>query len=126
MNGHLAVLFYTEDLNIYGFDEILKPLDDGLKSLETKGVQLPYIEEPLFDSVIQVPGDNCSLNNLLGFVCRFCLITKEETQSVFTKNNPALILHYRELHNEHCNTLSEDPALPVVYGVKKSMCAHFI
>lgn len=81
----------------------------------------------MFESVFQVTGDNLALNSLLGFVesfsatyfCRFCLTNKEEIQSVFSEDNPGLTLHSRELHIEHCNALSEDPALPTVYGVKK-------
>lgn len=98
MNVHLAALFYTQDLMTYGFEEILKPQIDDLKILETKGIQLPFIEEPLFGSVIQVTGDNLALNGLLGFVesfsathcCRFSLTNKEEIQSVFTEDNPGL------------------------------------
>ncbi|KAF7651237.1 hypothetical protein LDENG_00113750, partial [Lucifuga dentata] len=56
MNVHLTALFYTEDLKTYGFDNILKPLIDDLKILETEGIQLPFIEQPLFGSVIQVTG----------------------------------------------------------------------
>ncbi|XP_041823596.1 uncharacterized protein LOC121628577 [Melanotaenia boesemani] len=127
MNVHLAVLFYTEDLKKYGFEEILKPLIDDLEILETQGIKLPFIEEPLFGSVIQVTGDNLALNSLLGFVesfsathwCRFCLTNKEEIQSVFTENNPGLVLRSRELIVEHCNALREDPALLSIYGVKK-------
>ena len=64
MNRHLTALFYTEDLKTYDFDETLKPLIDDLKILETKGIHLPFNEEPLFGSVIQVTGDDLALNSL--------------------------------------------------------------
>lgn len=57
----------------FGFYEILKPLIDDLKILETKGIQLAFTEEPLFGSVIQVTGDNLALNSLLGFIEFFSL-----------------------------------------------------
>ncbi|XP_041935316.1 uncharacterized protein LOC121697735 [Alosa sapidissima] len=128
MNVHLAALFYTSDLKKYGFDEIFKPLIEDLKILETRGIRIPCIEEPLFGSVIQVTGDNLALNGILGFVesfsathcCRFCLISKGEIQSIFNEDDPGLVLRSRALHIEHCNALSEEPALPSVYGVKKS------
>ncbi|CAI5671395.1 unnamed protein product [Oreochromis niloticus] len=128
MNVHLAALFYTEDLKKYGFEEILKPLIDDLKILEIKGILLPFTEEPVFGSVVQVTGDNLALNGLLGFVesfsatnwCRFCLVNKEEIQSVFNEDSSDIVLRSRELHIEHCNALSEDPALTSVYGVKRS------
>lgn len=109
MNVHLAALFYSEDLKTYGFASIFKPLIDDLNILETEGIQLPFIDEPLFGSVMQVTGDHhLALNSLSGFVesfsaihwCRFCLIQKEEIQSVFTEDNPGLILRSRELYIE--------------------------
>ncbi len=38
-----------------------------LNFLETEGIQIPFTEEPLFGSVIQVTGNNLALNSLLGF-----------------------------------------------------------
>lgn len=109
MNVYLATLFDTQDLKTYGFEEILKPLIDDLKILETKGIQLPFIDETLFGSIIQITGDNLALNGLLGFVesfsaahcCRFCLTNKEDIQSVFTEDGPGLILRSKELYIEH-------------------------
>lgn len=68
MNAHLAAVFYTQDLKTYGFEEIIKPLIDDLKILETKGIQLQFIVEPLFGSVFQVTGDNLALNKLMAIV----------------------------------------------------------
>lgn len=118
MNVHLATVFYTQDLKTYGFEEILKPLIDYLKILETKGIQLPFIDETLFGSVIQITGDNLALNAWFCWM-RFCLTNQEDTQSVFTEDEPGLILRSKELYIEQFNALSEDPSLPVVYGVKK-------
>ncbi|KAF7647295.1 hypothetical protein LDENG_00174680 [Lucifuga dentata] len=128
MNVHLTALFYTEDLKTYGFDNIPKPLIDDLKILETEGIQLPFIEQPLFGSVIQVTGGNLALNTTLGFVesfsathwCRFCLTCKKDIQSVYTEDYPGLILHSVEIYNEHCKALNEDSSLSSVFGVKKS------
>ncbi|XP_053475799.1 uncharacterized protein LOC128605004 [Ictalurus furcatus] len=131
INVHLAALFYMEDLKTYGFDVIPKPLIDDLKILETEGIQLPCFEQPLFGSVIQVTGDNLALNGLLAFVeyfsatnfHRFCLISKEEVQSIFTEDHSGLIFHSKEVHTEHCKALNENPELRSIYGVKKS-CVH--
>lgn len=46
--------------------------------------------------------------------CRFCLTPNED--------DPGVVLHCKALHIEHCNALTEEPALPSVYGVKTS-CA---
>lgn len=127
MNIHLAALFYTEDLKKYGFEKILKPLISDLKVLETNGIKLPFVDEPVFGTVIQVTGDNLALNSLLGFVesfsatywCRFCLTTKDETQVKFTEAEPGLTLRSKELHAEHCKALQDEDAQPFVYGLKK-------
>ena len=128
MNVHLAALFYTNDLKTYGFEEILKPLINDLKILETKGIQLPSFEKPLFGSVIQITGDNLALNGLLGFVesfsgthfCRFCLTSKDEVQSVFTEDHPGLVFRSKELHTENCKALNENSTVLSVFGVKKN------
>lgn len=64
MNIHLLSLFYSDDLKTYGFNKILKPFIDDLKILETEGIQLPFFENPLFGSVIQLTGYNVTVNEL--------------------------------------------------------------
>ena len=126
MNIHLAALFYVEDLKKYGFEKILKPLLTDLKQLETNGIKLPFFDEPLFGTVIQVTGDNLALNSLLGFVecfsatywCRFCLTAKEDTQMKFTEAESGITLRSKELHAEHCKAL-ENENTQTLYGVKK-------
>lgn len=127
-NIHVISLFHSQDLKKYGFDPILKPLIDDIKILEKEGIAVPFSESPLLGSVIQVTGDNLGLHGLFGFVesfsathcCRFCLITKEELQSVFTEDHPGLVFRSREIHSEHCAALRENPLLVSVCGVKKT------
>lgn len=96
MNIHVVALFHSQDLKKYGFDEILKPLIDDVKTLEMEGIEVPFSDSPLRGTVIQVTGDNLGLHGLFGLIesfsatyfCRFCLTTKEELQSVFTEDNP--------------------------------------
>ena len=127
MNIHLVALFHSEDLNIYGFEPILKPLIDDLKILETEGIQLPFSAIPVKGSVFQVTGDNLGLHGLLGFVesfsatycCRFCLTDKSELQSVFSEDHPGLSLRSKDLHIEHIRVIQENPALKSTFGVKR-------
>ena len=70
MNIHVVTLFHSQDLKTYGFDNILKPLDD-LKILETQGIEVPFSDVALLGSVIQVTGDNLGLHGLFGFVESF-------------------------------------------------------
>lgn len=124
----VVALFHSQDLKTYGFDNILKPLVDDLKILETQGIEVPFSDSPLFGSVIQVTGDNPGLRGLFGFVesfsatyfCRFCLTNKDESQSVFTEDDSSMIFHTKEIHAEHCAFLQENPMLGSTFGVKKT------
>lgn len=128
MNIHVVALFHSQDLRKYGFDEILKPLIDDVKTLEMQGIEVPFSDSPLRGTVIQVTGDNLGLHGLFGLIesfsatyfCRFCLTTKEESQSVFTEDNPCLIFRTKEMHAEHCASLQENPMLTSTFGVKKT------
>lgn len=128
MNIHVVALFHSQDLKKYGFDDILKPLVDDLKILETEGIGVPFSDSPLMGSVIQVTGDNLGLHGLFGFVesfsathcCRFCLTSKDEFQSVFSEDHSGLVFRSKEIHSEHCAALQEDPLLVSTFGVKKS------
>lgn len=127
-NIHVISLFHSQDLKKYGFDDILKPFIDDLKTLETEGIEVPFSDTPLLGSVVQVTGDNLGLHGLFGFVesfsathfCRFCLITKDESQSVFTEDHPGLVFRTREIHTEHCAALCENHLLVSTFGVKKT------
>lgn len=127
MNIHLVAFFHSEDLMKYGFDPILKPLDD-LKILETEGMQVPFSATPLKGSVFQVTGDSLALHGLFGFVesfsanyCyRFCLTDKTELQSVFSEDHAGSTLHSKDLHSEHCGAIQLNPALASTFGVKRT------
>ena len=45
MNNHLVALFHTEDVKKYGFDPILQPLINYIKTLESHGLDLPFSTE---------------------------------------------------------------------------------
>lgn len=124
----VVALFHSQDLRKYGFDDILKPLVDDLKILETQGIEVPFLESPLLGSVIQITGDKLGLHGLFGFVesfsatyfCRFCLTSKDESQSVFTEDDPHMIFRTKEIHAERCAALQENSMLASKFGVKKA------
>ena len=128
MNIHLVALFHSEDLKKYGFDPILQPLVHDLKVLETQGIQVPFSDAPLKGSVIQVTGDNLAIHGLFGMVesfsatycCRFCLTDKTRLQTVFSEDDPDLILRSKELYSEHCNAMAQNPTLVHSFGVKRT------
>ncbi len=54
------------------------------------------------------------------YCCRFCLIDKTKLQSVFSEDDPDLIIRTKELYSEHCNALAQDPTLAPLFGLKRS------
>lgn len=47
MNIHLVALFHTEDVKKYGFDPILQPLINDIKTLESRGLNSPFSTEKI-------------------------------------------------------------------------------
>ncbi|XP_035987597.1 uncharacterized protein LOC118560568 [Fundulus heteroclitus] len=127
MNIHLVSLFHVEDLKKYGFGPVLQPLLNDLKFLETEGIKVPFSDTPLKGSIVQVTGDNLALHGLFGMVesfsatycCRFCLTDKTKLQSVFSEDDPNIILRTKELYSEHCNNMTQNPTLIHSFGVKR-------
>ena len=51
---------------------------------------------------------------------RLCLIEKADGQSVYSEDDPKLILCGKELFEMHCNELQSDPQKLSVFGLKKN------
>lgn len=121
MNIHLLALFHTEDVKKYGFDSILEPIMHDLKVLECTGVVVPFSDEPVCGTIAQATGDNLGLHSLLGYVesfsanyfCRFCLVDKHTSQTVFCEDDPRITLRNKVLHAQHCNDLKADHAINI-------------
>ncbi|KAL6491486.1 hypothetical protein MHYP_G00018310 [Metynnis hypsauchen] len=128
INIHLCALFHSQDIKRYSFNLILEPLVNDLKLLETEGLQIPIFEHAIHGTVVQVTGDNLGLHGLFGFVesfsarycCRFCLLEKHNFQTVFSEDDPEVILRTVDGHAEHCQSVQADPRLPHLYGVKRT------
>lgn len=127
VNIHLCALFHAQDIKRYGFNSILEPLVHDLKILETEGLKIPMLKDAIHGTLIQVTGDNLGLHSLFGFVesfgarycCRFCLLERHCFQSVFSEDDPKVVLRTVEMHSHHCQTIQTDSSLPHVYGVKR-------
>lgn len=128
MNIHLVALFHTEDLKKYGFDPILEPLINDIKTLEICGTDLPFSAEKVYGTICQVTGDNLGMHTILGFTesfngryfCRLCLIEKDDAQAVFDEDDPKIILRGKEVFERHCNDLDSNPEKLSVCGLKKN------
>lgn len=127
VNIHLCALFHSQDIKRYGFNTILEPIVHDLKILETEGLHIAT-QGVIRGTLIQVTGDNLGLHGLFGFVesfgarycCRFCLLEKDCFQSVFSEDDPKVILRTVDMHSHHCQTIQTNSTLPHVYGVKRT------
>ena len=127
-NIHLVALFHAQDIKTYGFSKILDPVVQDIKELETKGIQVPFYDQNVYGTIVQVTGDNLGIHSLFGFVesfsarycCRFCLAEKEDFQTEFKEDSPKIVMRTKALHAEHCQKIEATPGLPYVMGVKRS------
>ena len=80
----MVALFHTEDLKKYGFNPILEPLINDIKTLESCGLDLPFSAEKVHGTICQITGDNLGMHAILGFTesfsgryfYRLCLIER--------------------------------------------------
>lgn len=119
---------HSEDLKKYGFCPILQPLVKDLKVLETQGIQVPFSDNPLKGSIIQVTGYNLAIHGLFGMVesfsatycCCFCLTDKASLQSVFSEDDSDMVFCTRHLYKAHCDAMAQNTALIHSFGVKQT------
>lgn len=128
MNIHLVALFHVQDLKKYGFDPILEPLINDIKTLESHGIDLPVSSDRVYGTICQISGDNLGMHGILGFTesfngryfCRLCLIEKADAQSIYSEDDPRIILRGRDLFEMHLNDLRSDPQASHVFGLKRN------
>lgn len=128
MNIHLVSLFHAQDLHKYGFDVILEPLINDMKKLESQGLSFPFSDEQVYGTISQIIGDNLGMLAILGFNESFssrhffhlCLIVKNDTQTVYSEDDPKVILCGKDMFEIHCQSLQENPQLKSLYGLKKN------
>lgn len=128
MNIHLVALFHTEDVKKYGFGPILHPLINDIKTLESHSLDFPFSSGNVCGTIGQITGDNLGMHNILGFtesfsgryVCRLCLIEKDDAQNVYSEDDPKIILCGKELFEIHCSELQSDPQKLSMFGLKQN------
>ena len=126
MNIHLISLFHSQDAKKYGIDKILYPFVEDVKVLEQNGMKVSFTEQPVYGTIAQVTGDNLGLNSILGYVesftanyyCRMCLI--DRAQTVFSENDPRVMLRTKLTNENHYNYLVENPRENSCFGIKRN------
>ncbi len=85
-----------------------------------------HLLNKLYGTIAQVTGDNLGLNSILGYVesfsgnyyCRLCLVDKASAQTVYSENDPRVVLRTRLTNEEHYSYLRENPRETCYFGVK--------
>jgi len=129
----LACMGRYNDVKQFGYDRYLYPLLRDLSFLETAGVYIEALGDSIKGSVTAVVADNLAAHALGGFLesfgpnvkypCRFCTASSDDIQNVetslseFTRRTPLE-------HNLHVKTLTENPSVGSVFGVKKDCEMH--
>ena len=96
-NIFLALCYHTDDVRMFGWASVLKPLLCELKALEGQGLILTTKEGLLPVKVVIscITGDNLFLNGILGFVesfsanfpCRHCILPKVSFTNTFVEES---------------------------------------
>lgn len=132
---YLALLCKTDDVNEYGFDRVLHPLLQDMKTLEQDGVFIPLLGRFVKGTIQVVAADNLGAHSIAGFnesfssgyICRFCTGTKTDIQTKEVKSG-AFTLRTKELHDSHVTSAQENGTS--CFGVKRhcvitKTLAHF-
>ena len=122
---YLALLCKAEHVRIYGYDCVLKPLIEVIKSLETVGVFVEKLGYKVKGTILFIAADNLAAHSLGGFqesfnvekFCRFCLASRKDIQThdVRTGN---FVLRSPESFDAAVNVLKQSE-LVSVDGVKR-------
>lgn len=73
----MLALFYTADikannsLDLVSINTILKPIIEDIKILETEGIIVEGLEEPVFGTLVSLSHDNLAANSLYAMVESF-------------------------------------------------------
>ena len=123
----LVAVVKADDLKTYGFTEVLNPLIQDLKTLESDGI---IIERPegnlrLHGSLLAVIGDNLGAHAIGGFVenftsfryCRFCFMTKENMRQCAECSG--LPMRTTEMYNQQADIVQRNNALATTYGINR-------
>lgn len=105
---YLAALVKSDDVKKYGFDQVLQPLLQDLKTLEQDGMFVPLLGTCVKGTVLVVLADNLGAHGIAGFnesftaghICRVCTATRKDIQTQDVRSG-ALTLRTKELHETH-------------------------
>jgi hypothetical protein len=113
-NIFFTLCYHTDDVKLFGWKKVLKPVVGELQKLESDGMSLMLNGEVVEFRVIVscVTGDNLFLNSILGFTesftsnhpCRHCSAGRDQFQTLFTEDEN--LIRTVEQYNDDVKTKS--------------------
>ncbi len=123
----LAILCKASAVKQYGYEKVLYPLVQDLKTLEKHGIFVERLGECVLGTVLCVSADNLGAHSLSGFQesfivehpCRFCMVKKSEIQQRQVRTG-AFESRTKLNHDRQVEEVLKDQSLVKQYGVKDS------
>lgn len=125
---HLIAVCYASDLKEFGYNQVLRPLVEDLKSLYV-GVTITSSstnsDTILKAALVNLVGDNLAANAIIGMVesfsaryyCRFCLMDSTTTRTAVRANKD--LLRFDGQHQQHVRLSATQEDVQATYGVKR-------
>lgn len=118
---HLLALFYAIDLKNISFNEILQPIINDVKILETEGISCKGTI--FYGTFCGISYDNLGGNQIHGMVesfsathfCRICEVNKNLIQDIFSEKDSRIVLRTTSSYENHVLSATSDN---IVFGIK--------
>lgn len=123
----VSLCLHHEIVKNYGMSAMLQPILDDLKVLETEGISIRCEGQAhhFYGTVSFIAADNLGAHCLGRFhenfstvqrICRFCTVTRDEMQGVFS--DVSMQLRSKAVHDLQSEAVEKDATLAKAYGVK--------
>ena len=128
----LVLLCPSDVVAQYGMSQVMVPLIEDLKLLESVGIDFEKdgTKYNFKGTLSMVVADNLAAHGIGGFqesfntdrFCRFCMVTKDDAKNHFRDYN--LVPRNRESFNQQVEIVEQMPDVARVYGVKRNSPLH--
>lgn len=117
---YLAILCKSDNVKKYGYDNVLHPLLQDVKTLEQEGIFVLLLGKCVKGTIQVVAADNLSAHSVAGFNesfsgGQFCTATRAEIQTRDVRSG-SFDLRTKEQHDLHVNSAQQNSSS--CFGVK--------
>ena len=126
---HLAIMYSSKLISKYGYQEILRPLLDDLRKLETEGIYIKFDScvHQFYGTLAMLAADDLAAHALGSFFCNFSTVQSfcrfyNCSQENLKVNLPSSSFSLRtsEDYDNNVLNINADRTLSSVYGIKEN------